>query len=286
MIIKLIIILLVLILVFVLLESARENRGLRITKYYIESEKISSGLKIAVISDLHNRLCGKNNRVLIDAVAKISPDLVLVAGDTINNEKPMVSDNAQNLLIALSREYKVFCVNGNHEQFLKSKPDGNAYFQEYKKNLENHGISYLENGMFTWNDEVDIYGFETAVEVYRRFSYGNKIGDSYVSDRLGAPDRSKYNILLSHTPVYFDSYADWGADLTVSGHLHGGLIRLPFLGGVISPQCVLFPKYDAGLYQKNGSNMAVSRGTGSHTLNIRVCNHPEVLELEIKNKRG
>ena len=86
--------------------------------------------------------------------------------------------------------------------------------------------------------------------------------------------------MLAHHPAYFDAYASWGADLTLSGHLHGGMIRLPFVGGLVSPQMRLFPKYDKGLYTKKGKKLIVSAGLANHTVNIRINNPPELVVID------
>lgn len=98
----------------------------------------------------------------------------------------------------------------------------------------------------------------------------------YLTEQLGICDRKAFNLLLAHNPLYFDEYADWGADLVLSGHVHGGVVILPFLGGVISPQVRLFPKYYAGTYFHGKSEMILSRGLHMHSFRIRLFNMPEL----------
>ena len=98
---------------------------------------------------------------------------------------------------------------------------------------------------------------------------------------LGEPNKNTFNILLAHHPDYFQAYADWGADLVLSGHLHGGMIRLPGVGGVISPGWRLFPRYDHGLYMMRDKKMIVSAGLASHTIKLRVNNPPELAVIDI-----
>lgn len=86
-------------------------------------------------------------------------------------------------------------------------------------------------------------------------------------------------VLLAHNPLLLDSYAGWGADLVLCGHVHGGLVRLPFLGGVLSPERKFFPKYDKGLYEKDGTKMYVSGGIGKP----RLCNPPEISVIHLKS---
>ena len=104
-----------------------------------------------------------------------------------------------------------------------------------------------------------------------------------VTEALGAPKEGCCNVLLAHNPVYFDTYAAWGADLTLSGHLHGGIVRLPLLGGVISPQMKLFPDYTRGCHTKENHRMIVGAGLGSHTIPIRINNPPELVVIDVMN---
>ena len=99
---------------------------------------------------------------------------------------------------------------------------------------------------------------------------------------FGIPDPEVFHILLAHNPVYFDTYAAWGADLTLSGHLHGGIIRIPGIGGLITPQAQLFPKYDRGLISVNGKYMVVSAGLGEHTVPIRIFNPPQLILITVE----
>ena len=101
-----------------------------------------------------------------------------------------------------------------------------------------------------------------------------------IREALGEPAEGAYRILLAHNPDYFSAYAQWGADLTLSGHLHGGMVRLPKIGGLISPNWTLFPKYDHGLYTIEEKKMIVSAGLGSHTIKLRINNPPELVVLD------
>ena len=103
-----------------------------------------------------------------------------------------------------------------------------------------------------------------------------------ITEALGVCEESDaFQILLAHNPVYFKQYAAWGADLTLSGHLHGGIIRLPLIGGVITPQAKLFPRYHAGKYQIGKKTLIVSRGLGTHTIPIRFNNKPELSVIHL-----
>ena len=103
----------------------------------------------------------------------------------------------------------------------------------------------------------------------------------YIEKKAGKADPDHFQILLAHSPLYFDACAKWGADLTLSGHFHGGTIRLPGLGGVMTPQYQFFLPWCAGIFEKQGHYMAVSRGLGTHSINIRLNNRPQLLVIRI-----
>ena len=108
------------------------------------------------------------------------------------------------------------------------------------------------------------------------------MADDYVERKLGQADSRYFNILLAHNPMYFENYAKWQQpDLVLSGHVHGGLVRLPILGGVIAPNLHLFPKYDGGMFQKGDTTMIVSRGLGIHSVEFRMWNPAELVVIEI-----
>ena len=129
--------------------------------------------------------------------------------------------------------------------------------------------------IYRGTDSITVYGLELNRTYYKRF---RKIPmrRGYLMEKLGVCDRENFNLLLAHNPFYFDEYAHWGADLVLSGHVHGGVVILPFFGGVISPQVRLFPKYYAGEYFCGKSEMILSRGLHMHSFRIRLFNMPEL----------
>ena len=105
-----------------------------------------------------------------------------------------------------------------------------------------------------------------------------------VEKRLGKIDNREYNILLVHTPFFFEGYSKWGADLVLAGHVHGGIIRLPIKGGLLSPNREFFPKYDLGEYNMGKSTMILSKGLGGSKVLPRVNCKPEIVEITLKSK--
>ena len=161
--------------------------------------------------------------------------------------------------------------------------------EEYARGLSAIGICPLCNESTRLEDEnIVIYGLEIDREYYKRRKKITMTVE-YIQEKLGHPDKSKFNILLAHNPEYFDAYASWGADLVISGHVHGGIMRLPFLGGVVAPSLTLFPKYSGGRYEKvtedgQKSIMILSNGLGSHTIPIRVFNPGQLVVLELDSE--
>jgi predicted MPP superfamily phosphohydrolase len=116
----------------------------------------------------------------------------------------------------------------------------------------------------------------------KKYYTSQELTSEEILNRMGESDKGKYNILLAHQPKYFPLYQEWGADLILSGHLHGGMVRLPFIGAVFSPDGELFPKYSAGQYTLQDSMLVVSRGVGIGSRGFRVLNRPELVLITLK----
>ena len=111
------------------------------------------------------------------------------------------------------------------------------------------------------------------------------LGAEAFEQRIGKASRASYQILIAHNPSHVPAYKEWKADLVVSGHFHGGLVRLPFLGAVITPQLKIFPRYSGGIYREGQTTTVVSRGIGEHTIPVRLFNTPEVVVLHMKGRQ-
>ena len=156
-------------------------------------------------------------------------------------------------------------------------------YADYTESLRELGVVFLENEKTAFEAaglSMDIYGFELEEFYYQKFCWAD-LQEEELERILGKPDEEHYNILLAHNPVHFHAYARWGADLTVSGHLHGGIIRIPGVGGVITPQARLFPRYDAGYFRWMDKDLVVSRGLGTHTINLRIFNPAELSVIRL-----
>ena len=238
------------------------------------------GLVTAVLlSDLHGVWHGEGQKALVKAVKDQNPDLILSAGDLITAGGPC--DGVYALMEKLAGTYPVFAGNGNHETKLREEEPES--YEVYEGELKRLGVQMLRNekaNLTIHSLPIEVAGLEIGREHYRRIG-AKKVTASEMDGLLPRPSKEKYSILIAHNPVHFGTYRSWGADLTVSGHLHGGYVRLPGIGGIVSPQMRPFPKYDRGLYEESGQYLAVSAGLGDHHMPVRIGNPRELVVLHI-----
>ena len=254
----------------------------KITRYRIKNSKITegNGIRSAFISDLHGRIYGENNSRLLEMIRKEKPDVILAGGDLIVSKIPKYDKVALEFLKEAARIAPVYMAPGNHEKGMESLnmfKNRNAAFHE---RLEEMGVCYLSNEGADINESISVTGLDADYECYGKI-HPKKLNEEAVLDLIGRCDRSRFNILLAHNPGFFEKCLANAPDLVLSGHYHGGAIRLPKIGGVISPQFRLFPKYSRGMFKKQGSTLIVSAGCGSHTINLRLFNRPEVVIIDI-----
>lgn len=284
--IKIILIIVAVFIVYCLIEMIRELRDFRVTKYRICSQKLNGikrEKKIIFLSDLHNRMYGEENERLLESIRNQHPDLILIGGDMLVRKDGNSYDKTVHFLAKLPGICPVYCANGNHEQKLKELPDKyEQSYEEYKKALTASGIHMLENASETVKLEevpVKLSGLEIPLGAYARFGK-KELSLKEITDRIGEHG-DDYQILLAHHPGYMKEYLAYGADLILGGHYHGCLVQLPGIGGVISTNFTLFPKYSGGIYQEGEQTAVVSRGLGTHSVPLRLWNWPELIVLEL-----
>lgn len=280
--------LLAVLVVFVYVQSS----GYNIVEYELSTCKdIGGPVKFVMLSDLHDTdVTHDGNRRLLRSIESINPDFVILAGDMITSymQPSYNSDVAFDFLRELANRFTVYYGVGNHEQRYKAEPE--RFAGKYDKLVEfvqKLGIHFLSDSYIDREgDKIRIYGFDIPIDNYRR-AVKTYLPDGIINDRFGDPDDNKYNILIAHNPDFFDDYAAFGPDLVLSGHLHGGIVAIPGIGGVISPQLRLFPKYDFGTFTKGNTTMIVSRGIGWHTIPVRIFNKAEIVSVTIlQDKKG
>ena len=283
---KILCIIFIMIVLIVVFEWMREIRTFKITNYYFESKKLFgwNNKKIVLISDLHNYSYGAKNEKLLKAIRELNPDMILIAGDMLVGKSGTSTEIASEFVEALTDICEVYYANGNHEYRMKIYTDtfGDVY-EKYRERLVKAGVHYLENN--TEELEFDgcrlaIHGLEIPREAYKKFKKV-KLKESFLESSLGKVKKECYNILIAHNPIFMKEYLTWGADLVVSGHLHGGVARIPGFRGVITPQGGVFPKYSGELTKEGNSHVVVSKGIGIHTIKVRFLNPAEVVVMHI-----
>lgn len=223
------------------------------------------GYTIVLISDLHHENFGDNQSELIDEVKKVNPDMIALTGDIVDEEHDSL-ESVENLLAGISTLAPTYFVAGNHELC----KDTVVQYGALKELFDIYGVTRLEN------DGVEIKQGEDSINIY-----GLDYADKYIEDILPQANEGDFDILLYHSSNVFDKINSFGYDIVLAGHLHGGAIRLPIVGGVINNAGSLFPKYDSGVFVENGSTMFVSRGLGNSVI-PRFYNSPELVVITLK----
>ncbi|MES9698012.1 metallophosphoesterase [Bacillus sp. JJ927] len=255
-----------------------QNNLISITEVKITSSKIPSafkGYKILQISDLHNKKFGENQNVLIKKVKNLNPDIIVITGDLIDS-KSYDAEISLQVIRELVTEYPVYFVTGNHEQW-------SGKYNSLEKELKKYHVTVLRNehvSIQKGEQEIYLLGIDDP-----DFTNGNRDEGSIIkAEIVKAKDKAQldgYKVLLSHRPEFLAEYADEKVDLVLSGHAHGGQVRLPFIGGLVAPNQGILPKYTAGLYEKQNTSMIVSRGLGNSIIPQRIFNRPEIVVVQL-----
>ena len=247
------------------------NTALEVSTWVIESPELPSafdGLRIAQVSDLHNAPLWED---ALAALEELQPELIVLTGDLVDSRNTDV-DAALEFARRAVKIAPCYYVSGNHESRI-------LQWTQLRQGLIDAGVQVLQDEKITLcRDSASI----TFLGL-RDPAFGSD--QASVLRALTAGEEG-YTILLSHRPERFALYVQSGVDLVFAGHAHGGQFRIPLLGGVAAPDQGLFPKYDAGLYEKNGTAMLVSRGVGNSIIPLRINNRPEILVAELKVSVG
>lgn len=235
------------------------------------------GMRIIHLGDLHECRFGTHNEILAAAIIQENPDFIFVSGDMLDRHKQS-GEAFLELLEQLEGRFSVYACHGNHELRVKKKAP--ECYTKYIRRAEGLGVCFLEeegivlkkNGQSFW-----LYGLSTAAS-------GFPCTIESVTKRLGRSPEDAPVFVLAHDPLWFDVLAEWGADAAFSGHVHGGMIRLPGIGGLFSPGPGILPKYDKGIYTRKGSVMYLTVGFGAW--GFRFLNPRELAVLTLTRKVG
>lgn len=251
------------------------NLRLTVTEYTISAANLPAGFegyRIVQLSDLHAEEFGKDNRRLVDRVAKLEPDLIALTGDYIECEEDL--SVTRTLVEQLTEIAPVYFSSGNHDwasgaisQLRETVTDcGGVYLSNTYLELEHNGDTIILSGVEDPNSRADMpHPDEVLAKAFTDY-----------------PD--KYIILLAHRNDFTVLYPDLSCDLIFTGHGHGGVVRLPVIGGVLGTDLQFFPDYDAGLYPSGRYTMVVSRGLGDAPIVPRFLNNPEIVAVTLQQK--
>jgi predicted MPP superfamily phosphohydrolase len=251
--------------------------GIIIRNYTDMSAKITADIRLVVITDLHSSIYGKEQKGLINMIVKQDPDLILLAGDIADDK--VAHTGTKLLLQAIGKKYPCFYVTGNHE-FWSGEIDS------IRAMIRSYGVTILAGDskiISIRSQKLRICGIDDP-DRYLQADATPDWQTQYLSCNDTAGDEV-YSILLSHRPEFTDLYAESNFDLVVSGHAHGGQVRIPgLINGLYVPQQGWFPRYAGGKYELKHTNLIISRGLSKNLRLPRVFNPPELVIIDLKPK--
>ena len=266
----------------ILLSLILSTCGLSVTRYSIASPKLRDPLRIVHLSDLHNSVFGPHNVRLVQKIAAQEPDLILITGDLLNANEER-TDIATELIAQLVPIAPVYVSFGNHEVAYEKR-----YGTDLKELYTKAGAVVLEY------DRTDLAVNGQNIRLGGVYGYcmpGRflKTGEAWESECMFLEDfqnTEAYTILLCHLPyswIVYDSLDSWDVDLVLCGHVHGGQVRIPFIGGMWAPDQGWFPGWESGIYSSKEGNkvMVLSRSLGNTDKLPRFNNIPEILVLDL-----
>lgn len=257
-------------------------------RMHIRREGIPAGSFRAVfLTDLHNACGPEETRRIMRALDHLRPDLVLCGGDMLIAHPGETAKPARQFMLDLVKKYPVIAASGNHEYraFLYPEVYGSLY-EDYTVPLKEAGVRFLDNADLRVNPggvPLRVIGYSAPREYYRRFHH-KKMKTAELTSRFGPVRRDEITVLLAHNPYYYRTYLKYGADLTLCGHYHGGVMQIGKNHGLISPDFRIFPENAHGMLRqtgKNGARVFVGAGLGEHTIPFRVFNPREIAVFDI-----
>lgn len=253
-----------------LIKDSRDD--LEISRYEVKSQKLPEsfdGFKIVQLSDLHGAEFGEDGMELVEKVKELEPDIIALTGDFVTDEGDLAA--VKKLAGRLTELCPVYFVSGNHEF-------GSGLAVKVRNILERAGVKYLSNEYLTISrgeDEILLGGVEDPL------AYADMLSPDELAQKMNDAAPDAFKILLGHRNYWMTEYPELPVDLIFCGHAHGGLIRIPGVGGLIGTDRRLFPDFDAGQFNNGRYTLIVSRGLGNSVPIPRVFNRPEIVCVEL-----
>lgn len=267
-----------------------DNTLVKLSHYTVKDSEIPqefNGYKIIQLSDIHGAEFGNNNSQLISKIKNADPDIILITGDIVNNNGDNATDIFENIITSLDDVAPMYAVTGNHDE-----ADVNFYSYIEKWESE-HNISWLRNETLTLTrGDSSIYLSGIPNPKLWNVRGGDKDGDEDVRQAfMSMPDQDGFHMLMYHRSDKLDLLADSHFDLVFAGHLHGGQWRIPFIGGMFSPNMDIFPEYSGGRYERGDKTFIVSCGLGNKQtfpgtdiIVPRIFNMAEIVEVTLESQ--
>lgn len=282
---KIFIVVMLLVVILAGLELYCSNECLTVSRYEVTDARIEGKVRMAVLADLHNHEFGKNNQRLIRRVKDENPDIILCVGDFVNCEEEN-TEVAEHVVTELCKIAPVYVSLGNHEAGQEE-----LFGTDLKHTFEHCGSKVLEYAY----EDVDISGQKLRIGGLYGYCVPAKYLASQEADAQECAfleefmNTENYTVFLCHMPCMWtvgEALEEWKIDLVVSGHSHGGQIRIPFVGGVYAPDEGWFPGRTCGVYQSEDEarTMVLTRGLGSTGKIPRINNIPEITIVDLKGK--
>ena len=282
---------LVLMLLVILIRSFYERKTLSESFYEVALNKLPDaleGTEILFLSDLHNEEFGDSS-ALVRELERKTADILLIGGDMVTVKKGYSMDThaLEDILKAYSGKIPVLYALGNHETRMWERADEfPGWSDKFLTLIKKYQVTLLDNASYYLEKDdqrIRISGFTLDRKYYRK-GHTEKMAVSVVEEMLG-PSENIPEIVLVHSPLYGETFHQWGADLILSGHFHGGTIRIPFLGGLMTPQFQFFSPYTKGEKHFGDTTEIISGGLGTHSVRIRFLNKPDIVRIRLCRKK-
>lgn len=256
------------------------------THYTIHSKTLPVSFdhfRIIQLSDLHESTFGQNQSKLIKKIVQENPNIIVITGDLISAGS-YAFESTLTLLRQLLKIAPTYYSLGNHEVFMTYRPDEAAFFETVKE----LGVVILDNQITQISSDtgesINLIGLTDPVDVNASSSdstpieYQNLLNSISILYALTPND---FNLLLAHRPEYIETYSEFPIQLVLSGHAHGGIIQIPFIGGLYAPNQGFFPKYTSGKHKINNTQLIISRGLGTSSFPLRILNPPQLISITL-----
>ena len=259
-----------------------QNNALEITKHKYTNNKLPNdfnGFRILHVSDFHNK---NFHGRLINKMKEINPDIIVITGDLIDRRRTNLKVAEEFIKKAINIA-PTYYVSGNHEQL-------SEHYTKLKEILKKYNVTNMDDSYITLNKKggkIGLTGVAAPVQIKNEKDEKFMDNDSYIKnilENLSQNSHVDFNILIAHRPEQIHVYKEFYFDLVFSGHAHGGQIRIPFVGGILSPNQGFFPKYSEGIHKEGSTYMVVSRGLGNSLFPFRIFNRPELVVVDLKNR--